>query len=355
MKSPKRRSAMIQLAVTGGLLALSTVAHPALAALPASGSQKLPPKPSRAAPSAEFPYASKYLEVLGSKMHYIDEGEGDPILFLHGNPTSSYLWRNVIPFLKGQGRAIAVDNIGFGKSDKPGIGYTYAEHLRYIERFISKLELKNITLVVHDWGSALGFAYASRHEANIKGIAFMEAIVPPVFPMESYEKMGPEVGPLFRAMRDPVKGPQMIIEQNMFIEGIMPNAGVVRPLSEAEMNAYRAPFLDPATRKPILVWPLQLPIGGDPADVTQAISAYGTWLAATNIPKLHVYASPGAFNPPAVSEHFARTLKNIETAYVGLGTHYIQEDNPEAIGRAIADWYRRISGSTTASLNQTRR
>ncbi len=353
MKPQSRRSAMIHLAATGGLLALSSAASPAAAAPPAagpaSGPRKPPAKPSLPLPSAEFPYASKFVEVLGSKMHYIDEGVGDPILFLHGNPTSSYLWRNVIPFLKDRGRAIAVDNIGFGKSAKPDIGYTFAEHLRYIEGFIAGLGLKNITLVVHDWGSALGFDYASRHEANIKAIAFMEAIAPPVFPMESYEKMGPEIGQLFRDMRDPVKGPEMIIEQNMFIEGILPNAGVVRPLGEAEMNAYRAPFLDPATRKPILVWPRQIPIGGEPADVVEAVIAYGAWLKTTEVPKLHVYAWPGALNPPSVSDLFVRDMKNIETAYVGLGTHFIQEDNPEAIGRAIADWHRRISGPAAAS------
>jgi len=351
MKSPERRSAMIQLAATGGLLAVSTVAPPALAAQskPESDAHKQPSKPSLPVPSADFPFTSKFVEVLGSRMHYIDEGEGDPILFLHGNPTSSYLWRNVIPFLKNQGRAIAVDNIGFGKSDKPDIGYTFAEHRRYLEAFIAKLGLKNITLVIHDWGSALGFDYASRNAANVKGVAFMEAIVPPVFPMESYEKMGPQMGPLFRAMRDPVKGPKMIIEKNMFIEELMPNAGVMRSLSEVEMNAYRAPFLDPATRKPILVWPLQLPIGGVPADVTQSMLAYGEWMIGTEVPKLHLYASPGALNPPALSAHFASSLKNIETAYVGLGTHFIQEDNPEAIGRAIADWHRRISAPTTAS------
>lgn len=292
--------------------------------------------------SDAFPFASKYVDVLGSRMHYIDEGSGDPILFLHGNPTSMYLWRNVMPFLIGKGRVIAVDNIGFGQSDKPDIGYTYADHIRYIEGFIEALNLRNITLVIHDWGSALGLDYASRNAENVKGVAFMEAMVPPFVPVPSYEAMPPPMAEFFQTVRDPELGPELIIKQNFFIEGALPGS-VIRRLSQATMDNYRAPFLDEATRKPILVWPNQIPIVGEPADVVQVVEAYSQWMLDTDMPFLHIYVSPGALNPPPVAEWLAENLNNIETIYVGQGIHFIQEDQPEAIGRAVADWYRRLN------------
>ena len=197
-------------------------------------------------------------------MHYVEEGEGDPILFVHGNPTSSYLWRNVIPHVAPEGRAIALDLIGFGRSDKPDIGYTFQEHYQYIAGFIRELKLKNLTLVVHDWGSLLGLAYAERHTDNVRGVAFMEAIIPPVFPLKNYAAMGPENGPLFKTYRETEEGRKMIIDDNYFVEVMIPRA-LTRTLSEREMNAYRAPFLDPASRFPIYIWPKELPIEGTPA------------------------------------------------------------------------------------------
>ncbi len=213
--------------------------------------------------SADFPYESRYIEVHGAKLHYIDEGEGDPILFLHGNPTSSYLWRNVIPYLTPHGRCLALDLVGMGKSDKPDIDYRFFDHVRYVEGFIAALGLRNATLVVHDWGSALGFHYASRHEANVKAIAFMEAIL---MPLPSWEMLPEEARAAFQAFRTPEVGRDLIVKQNMFVEQVLPG-GILRALSEAELNRYREPFTDPASRKPVWRWPNEIPIAGKPADV----------------------------------------------------------------------------------------
>jgi haloalkane dehalogenase len=303
--------------------------------------QESPPKPQPPAISAAYPFESKFATVLGSEMHYVEMGEGDPILFLHGNPTSSYLWRNVIPHVSPMGRAIAVDNIGFGKSAKPDIDYTFVDHSGYVDGFIETLGLKNLTLVVHDWGSALGLYHAARHSENVKGVVFMEALIPPVFPMKSYADMGP-FEPMFRAFRDPIQGPQMIVENNFFIEQMLPSS-VMRTLSAEEMTAYREPFLDPVTRKPILVWPNQVPIEGTPADTVKVVEEIGQWLMTSRTPKLLQYASPGAIIPPPVAGFAAQNFPNIETQFVGYGLHFIQEDNPEAIGRGIADWYRRLA------------
>ncbi|MFQ5796172.1 MAG: haloalkane dehalogenase [Candidatus Bipolaricaulia bacterium] len=217
--------------------------------------------------SADFPYKSNYVEVLGSKMHYVDEGEGDPILFLHGQPTSSYLWRNIVPHLTSLGRCIALDLIGFGKSDKPDIEYRFFDHVKYVEGFIETMGLKNITLVIHDWGSALGFYYAMRHEDNVKGIAFMEAILMPIASWEDFPKDFQEI---FRAFRTPDVGWDMLVNQNMFVEQLVPGAAM-RKLTEEEMNHYREPFKDPSSRKPVWRWPNELPIEGEPADVVEAV------------------------------------------------------------------------------------
>ena len=296
---------------------------------------KLPPPEI----SAEMPYPSKYVTVLGSRMHYVEAGRGDPIVFLHGQPTSSYLWRNIMPYLEPHGRVIAPDNIGFGKSDKPDLDYTYADHMRYIDGFIDALNLKNITFVIHDWGSALGFDYAERHRDNVKGIAFMEAITPPGLPAASYDALGPQFAEFFRLLRSQ-KGADMMIKENYFVEGVLPSF-VNRDLTATEMAVYRAPFPDEASRKPIWMWPNQVPIGGEPAHTTQVVNRYNKWLMATEMPMVLLYASPGALNPPQVAQWLAERMKNLETIFIGQGIHYIQEDQPEAIGRGIADWHRR--------------
>ena len=237
--------------------------------------------------SAAFPFESKFLEVRGSKMHYVEQGEGDPILFLHGNPTSSYLWRNVIPHMSGHGRCIAPDLIGMGKSDKPDLEYRFFEHANYVEDFIDALGLSNITLVIHDWGSGLGFHYAALQPDRIKAIAFMEAIV---LPVPSWDTFSSDFKEIFQSFRTEKVGWDLIVNKNFFVEKILPS-GVVRELTEEEMNVYREPYLEPETRKPLWRWPNEIPIEGEPSDVNEAVLKYNAKLVEWDIPKLLFYAS----------------------------------------------------------------
>ncbi len=289
--------------------------------------------------SPEFPYESRFEQVLGSRMHYVEVGKGDPILFLHGNPTSSYLWRNVIPHLKPLGRVIAVDLIGMGKSDKPEIGYTFVEHSRYLEAFIKQKKLKNVTLVIHDWGSALGFHYAMRNESNVKGIAFMEAVTRPL----KWSEFGFIEKFIFKRLRDPKKGPEMVLKENFFVEKMLPQF-VAREMSKQEMDAYRAPYPTEKSRKPTLVWPNQIPIDGKPADVHALVSAYNAKLKTSNVPKLLLWAEPGVIIPgKAAADAIVKAFKNTEAVYIGHGKHFIQEDQPDNIGKAVAAWYKKIN------------
>ncbi len=290
--------------------------------------------------SAVFPFESKMIEVLSSNLHYIEAGTGEPIVFIHGNPTSSYVWRNVIPHVEQIGHVFAVDLIGMGRSDKPDIDYSFADHYRYVEAFIDKLGLENITLVLHDWGAALGFEYARLHENNVKRIAFMEGAVPPALPMPNFDVMGPEAAQLFNDFKTPGQGETMIFEQNLFIEAILPGS-VNRTLSEEEMNAYRAPYLNADHRKPMLAWPREIPIAGEPTKMVCTMANIDQFMEQSNLPFLLIYASPGVTNPPALVPLFIEKIKNIETHFIGQGLHYLQEDHPDAIGIAISDWLRR--------------
>jgi haloalkane dehalogenase len=285
--------------------------------------------------SADFPFEANFVEVHGSKMHYIDEGSGDPILFLHGNPTSSYLWRNIIPHLTSLGRCLAPDLIGMGKSDKPDLEYRFFDHVKYVEGFIEKLDLQNITLVIHDWGSGLGFHYAMRHEDNIKGIAFMEAILAPVPGWEMFPESARE---MFQGFRTPEIGWEMIVNQNFFVEQVLPGS-VVRELTDAEMNHYREPYREPSSRKPLWRWPNEIPIAGEPADVTAAVAAYNQKLQQSDLPKLLFYATPGALIPAPLVEWCKNNLKNLDIVDLGEGIHFVQEDNPHLIGSELARWY----------------
>jgi haloalkane dehalogenase len=288
----------------------------------------------------EFPFESKYVEILGSQMHYIDEGEGDPVLFLHGNPTSSYLWRNVIPYVSDDTRAIAVDLIGMGKSDKPDIDYSFNDHTRYLNAFIEELELKDVTLVIHDWGSGLGFNYAANNEDNIKGIAFMEALL---MPMPGYDAMpSPEMVEMFTNFRTPGVGEEMIMNQNFFVEQLLPSM-ILRELSEEEFNHYSEPYPTPESRKPVWKWPNEIPIGGEPKNMHDIVSSYNQWLQTTEIPMLMIYATPGILGNEMAVQWAKDNIMNLETVNVGPGLHFIQEDNPDAIGEAISDWYQEIS------------
>jgi len=293
--------------------------------------------------SAEFPFTKKYVRVNGSNMAYVDEGTGPVVLFIHGNPTSSYLWRNIIPYVAGDHRAIAVDLIGMGDSDKPDIEYSFEDHAQYLDGFIEELDLKDVTLVIHDWGSALGMRYARLNESNVRALAFMEAIVPPALPAPSYEAMGAEAGDMFRSLRTAGVGEKMVLEGNFFVEVILPKFGVMRSLGEEEMAAYRKPFTTPKSRIPTLMWPREVPIGGSPADTTKVITDNGKWLLDTELPKLYFFATPGAINPPAVVEFLRAKLKNLDSVDLGKGLHFVQEDHPHQIGTALAQWLGALS------------
>ena len=288
--------------------------------------------------SSDFPFESNYLDVMGSKMHYVDIGQGDPILFLHGNPTSSYLWRNIIPYLQSSARCIAPDLIGMGKSDKPNIGYTFEEHYDYLEKFIEKMNLKNITLVIHDWGSGLGFHYANTHRDNIKGLAFMEAVYQPM----TWKEMPKGMDKMFKVLRAPFFGWLMISVGNMFVKKMIPQM-IERKLTPDELENYSRPYLTIASRKPVRVWPQEIPIEGNPKRVYDKIAAYASWLTETKIPKICFYAHPGAIIREGAVQNIRDHFPNTKMVDVGKGVHYIQEDNPHLIGKEIADWYQGLS------------
>ena len=287
--------------------------------------------------STEFPFDSKFVEINGSKIHYVDEGSGDPLLFLHGNPTSSYLWRNIIPYMTKHGRCIAPDLIGMGKSEKPALDYRFSDHYSFIKGFIEKLELKNITLIIHDWGSGLGFHYAMENEDNIKGIAFMEAILKPSrwsdFPKDF--KMG------FKLIRTPGLGWFMVSVLNVFVKQILPNA-TVRKFTPEEKSIYQQPFKTISSRKPVRQWPLEIPIDGSPKDMHELVSNYSEKLQKSELPKLLFHATPGGIITPKVVEWAKEHLKKLKTVDIGAGIHYIQEDNPHKIGEDLATWYQSL-------------
>jgi haloalkane dehalogenase len=288
--------------------------------------------------SAAFPYQKQRRRVLGSEMAYVDVGEGDPIVLLHGNPTSSYLWRNVLPHLQSRGRCIAPDLIGMGDSDKlpdsgPG-SYRFVEHRRYLDALLEALNVRErVTFVIHDWGSALGFDWANRHREAVKGIAYMEAIVRP----QSWDHWdNANMRPALKALRSEA-GEAMVLQDNFFIEQILPKA-VLRTLSVEEMAEYRRPFAEPGEgRRPTLTWARQIPIEGEPADVAEIAAAYAEWLATSNVPKLFVKAEPGLLIASGANLDFARGLP-AQTEVTVAGVHYLQEDSPDEIGQAIADW-----------------
>lgn len=281
-----------------------------------------------------FPFESKFIEIKGSKMHYVDVGKGDTILFLHGQPTSSYLWRNIIPHLQSNARCIAPDLIGMGKSDKPDIAYTYEDHYDYLEKFIEKLNLTNITLVIHDWGSGLGFHYANNHRDNIKGIAFMAALIKPM----TWKDFPTEYKIVFRMIRTPFVGWIMLSVANMFLKKVLPDS-MIRKLSKEEFDYYLQPYPTVASRKVVRVWPLQLPISGKPRRIHHIIAAYNQWLTTTNIPKLCLYAHPGAIITEKGVEYIRNNFPNTKMVDIGEGIHFIQEDNPHLIGAEIAKWF----------------
>lgn len=286
--------------------------------------------------SAQMPYQKKTVNINGYNMSYVEVGIGDPILFLHGNPTSSYLWRNIIPYCENLGRCIAPDLIGMGDSDKLSPSgperYHFIEHREFLDALLEELGVdNNVTLVIHDWGSALGFDWANRHRDAVVGIAYMEAIVKPL----SWEEWPTAIRPVFEGFRSNA-GEEMVLENNVFIEQVLPGA-IIRDLSEAEMDNYRAPFTEPGEdRRPTLTWPRQIPLDGEPADVVNIVKDYGEWLSKSELPKLFVNADPGAILRGQPRE-FCRTWPN-QTEVTVSGTHFVQEDSPNEIGEAVASW-----------------
>lgn len=280
------------------------------------------------------------IPVLDTRMAFVETGEGDPIVFLHGNPTSSYLWRNVIPHVSDLGRCIAPDLVGMGDSDKLQPSgpdrYRFVEHVRYLDAFLEEVGASDrVTFVLHDWGSALGFHWADRNRDRVKGLAYMEAIVRPV----SWDAWPEAARGIFRAMRSPA-GEEICLEKNVFVERILP-ASVLRELGDEEMDEYRRPYLEPGEgRRPTLTWPREIPIDGSPADVHRIVAGYSEWLARSQIPKLFVNAEPGSILTGELRE-FCRTWPNqVEVTVPGL--HFIQEDSPDEIGAAVRAWYRNL-------------
>lgn len=282
----------------------------------------------------------KRITVNDLSMAYVDSGQGAPIWLQHGNPTSSYLWRNIIPHLTDLGRCIAPDLIGQGDSDKrPGPDpdrYRFTEHSRFIDAFMDQvLPDEPVILVLHDWGSAIGFDWARRNPSRVRGIVYMEAIVKPL----AWEEFPAAFRETFQALRGP-EGDSMILDKNIFIENILPKS-ILRDLTEEEMTVYRQPFATPGEdRLPTLTWPRELPIAGGPVDVVSRVEQYGAWLAESQVPKLFINADPGAI-VTGEARSFCRSWPNQEEITVP-GVHFIQEDAPDAIGEAIAQWIKRL-------------
>ena len=287
---------------------------------------------------SEKPFAEKkFIGIKGRRMAYIDEGEGDPIVFQHGNPTSSYLWRNIMPYCRGLGRLIACDLIGMGDSDKlPGSGYSYDEQRDFLFALWEELKLKdNVILVLHDWGSVLGFDWASQNGSRVQGIVHMEALATPFL----WDEFEPKVRDLFRVLRSPA-GEELVLKNNVFVEKVLPG-GIFRELSEAEMGEYLRPYLNAGEdRRPTLSFPRQIPLDGEPAEVAKVVADYGKWLKESAVAKLWIHGDPGAVENDGVRK-FCGGWPN-QTEVTVKGKHFLQEDSPAEIGEAIGEFVRRL-------------
>lgn len=282
-------------------------------------------------------HPKRFHEVLGARMAYVEVGSGDPIVFLHGNPTSSHLWRSVLPHAAGLGRCLAPDLIGMGRSGRNPAGrYRFADHARYLDAWFDAAGVtSDAVLVVHDWGSALGFDWARRHPERVRGLAYMEAIVAPL----GWADWPDNARGIFQAMRSPA-GEELVLQKNVFVERILP-ASILRKLSPEEHDAYRRPFAEPGeARRPTLSWPREIPIEGEPADVVEIVTQYGRWLAKSPVPKLFINAEPGSILVGRQREICRAWPNQIEVTV--KGAHFIQEDSPDEIGRAVADFVRKL-------------
>lgn len=294
--------------------------------------------------SSKFPFESRYIEVSGSKMHYVDENNqnnADQTTFvcIHGNPTSSYLWRNIIPYLKTQGRVVAFDLIGFGKSDKPNLDYSIATHSKYVDGIIDKLGLQNIVFVIHDWGLALGMSYARRNEEKIKGLVFMEGVLKP---MRWSEMAYQPVRTIFRFFRTPGLGKFMNVNLNMFVNMVLLKLGSNREMTNEEKEFYSKPFEEKKYRKPVYLFPQFLPLNGKPQVSFDFVDKNHKWLMTTKLPKLIFHVTPGILIKPKTIEEIKENYANLTDIYLGEATHFIQEDYPHEIGEALVKWYKNL-------------
>ena len=297
----------------------------------------------------ELPYESFFVPLAPeglpeASMHFMEGGDpsADPILFIHGNPTWSYLWRNIMPHLESQGRVIAIDLMGMGMSDKPDMGYYFRDHAAYLEAFVDTLMLENITFVIQDWGSGLGLDYAARHPDKVKGIAMFEAVIPPLLP-GALSDASEGIQDFFTNLRTPGLGEMLAISQNIFVEGVMPTPlGTAFGLSDEELNAYRAPYPTPESRFVTWRWPQEVPWDGEPSDVTARVSYYVAYLQRTETPVLYLWGNPGALHTPDTIPWLEANVANLTTTFIGTAAHFAQEDQPDAIGAAVSTWYQFI-------------
>ena len=294
--------------------------------------------------SSDFKYSKSFITVNGKNLAYVDSGEGDPIVFLHGNPTSSYLWRNIMPHLEGMGRLIAPDLIGMGDSDKldnsgPG-RYTFIEHAEFLYALLEELDLNNVTLVIHDWGSALGFNWAALNPEKVKSIVYMEAITGPIESWDDWPEQARNIFQLFRSDA----GEELILEKNFFVERVFAgDVGMHRALEKQELDSYVKPFeKEGESRRPTLTWPRQIPIEGEPAEVVEIAKNYAQFMSETQLPKLFINADPGSILIGKQRE-LARKWPNQKEVTV-KGGHFIQEISPDEIGKSIKEFLIGLKG-----------
>lgn len=296
----------------------------------------------------ELTLTSRFAEVLGSRMHYFELGEDQPVLFFHGNPVWSYIWRNIMPMVENSGRCIAFDLIGMGRSDKPGIEYTFHDHARYVEGFIETLGLKDLILVLHDWGIALGLEYALRHPANVKAIAIIangtRGLVEGVLaPLTKWNELDPQSAEMLRSFRDPARGWKLLAEENIFIDELLPQ-GAVRGIGPEQIAFYNAPYKSPEERRAIWAWPQQIPVEGKPPHMENVISEVNRFIRETRMPKLFIHGEPdGIGRGIPMVKWFMENVKNIEFRSVGHVGHYLQEDCPETIGSELNQWIKKLN------------
>jgi len=320
-------------------LKASVPQRPANVKQPAPAEAGPPEIPHEADISSGYPFRPRYIEVFGSRMHYIEEGTGEPIVFVHGNPTWSYLWRNVLPHLVPYGRCIALDLIGYGRSDKPHIDYKWTNQARYLEEFFRKMDLRDVLLVLHDWGVSLGLNYWMRHQSRVKAIAFMEGIFRTFPQWDDFST--PEFRALFQKFREGGQGGEgwkLLVEENFFIEHLL-SGGVGRQLSSEEMDYYREPFTITSSRIPIWSLARSVPVAGKPQEVWDGVNEITQSLKQSGVPKLLLYATPGGIVTADSVEWCRQNLKNLKSVHLGPGLHYVQETTPHEIGREIVDWY----------------